>query len=90
MAASQGVPDLDKGLCTGQVLDLSNQTAVKKWLEKFSPDDRVQRRLASLQRAYAAKEVLVAWRGHLPRSLFEIVDDYGHPLMFLDDGCFST
>ena len=91
VAASQGVegpPDLEKGLQVGEVLDLSTTEKTKKWLAKYAGEDAVQDRLATLRRSHACSEVAVAWRFHLSRELFEVLDEVGNPQYFLSDGRF--
>ena len=91
VAASQGVegpPDLEKGLQVGEVLDLSTTEKTKKWLAKYADHDEVQDRLATLRRSHACSEVAVAWRFHLSRELFEVLDEVGNPQYFLSDGRF--
>ena len=83
-----GPPDLDNGLRVGEVLDLSTNKATRKWLAKYSHHDAVQKRLSALSRAHAVQEVAVAWRGHLPSNIFEVLDSTGKPLYFLGHGRF--
>ena len=90
MAASQGVegpPKLNNGLNTGEIVDLSSDQAVKKWLiPEYVSEDLVQDRLRSFRRSTACKEVAVAWRGCLPREMFEVLDvDTGLPMYFLGE-----
>ena len=91
LAASQGGDhplDLDNGLAVGELLDMSTQPATLKWLNKYAHHSGVQARLPALSRAHACREVAVAWRGHLPEELFEVLDDNGLPLHFLGRGRF--
>ena len=91
LAASQGGDhplDLDSGLAVGELLDMSTQPATLKWLNKYAHHSAVQARLPALSRAHACREVAVAWRGHLPEELFEVLDDNGLPLHFLGRGRF--
>ena len=91
LVASQGVqgpPNLERGLQVGEILDLSTLEKTQKWLAKYAGEDAVSGRLGTLKRSHACKEVAVAWRGHLSRELFEVLDDLGNPQYFLGDGRF--
>ena len=91
VAASQGVQgpiDLDRGLVSGEVVDLSTVEECRKWLLKYSSEDAVQNRLPTMNRSHACKEVAVAWRGYLMKDLWEVLDDGGKPLHFLSEGRF--
>ena len=73
----------------GEVLDLSTTEKTRKWLAKYASEDAVHDRLATLRRSHVCSEVAVAWRGHLSRELFEVLDDLGNPKgYFLSDGRF--
>ena len=64
------------GFVAGDILDVSSQPAAALVLGSTANNDRVQEAgLKALVRAYANDEVLVAWRGCIPKSLFEVIDE---------------
>ena len=45
----------------------------------------------ALHHAHKVQEALVAWRGHLPKALFEVIDlDTGEFVRMLDDQVFMS
>ena len=89
--------DFDQGLFPGQIVDLSTEKAAKPYFSKYArDDDSLTPLLTSLGHAHNVKEVLVAWRGEIPKRLFEVIDDTsGKFVRNLDDdapqaGCSIT
>jgi hypothetical protein len=63
----------------GSIIDLSDAKAARKSLGRWVSADVVTERVHELGIAHAQREVLVAFRGRLPVSLFQVVDpDTGH------------
>lgn len=65
--------NFEQGMFTGQTLDMSTNNALK-FFRAYSDDDGVHDRIASaLRKAKSSKEVLVAWRGFVPKRFFDVV-----------------
>ena len=67
-ADRQGKVTLTGGLVPGDILRAYNQKEVRAWLNPFANHDDVQSRLACLRKAEGSREVIVAWRGLLPKT----------------------
>ena len=59
----------------GDMVDFKHLGKVQAFFGEYHCEDWVQRRLPSLGIANGQKEVLVSWRGGIPRKLFERVDN---------------
>ena len=76
-ALSQAVPDLYRPVQPLEYVDLSSQRISQPLItphhlaEKFGGP--IQQLLPALSHAHTVKEVLVAWRGSLPMSMFEVI-----------------
>ena len=88
-ASSQEVnPSLDYGLVPGHIVDISSHAKAQKVLLPQFVDERVQSKLKALGHAHSVKEVLVAWRGKIDASLFEVIDpDSGVTVLYVTQSC---
>ena len=78
--------DLSATLDLLSYVDLSTQRSSQPYIAPHVGADAVQDRLSVLGHAHKVAEVLVAWRGHLPKALFEVVhEDTGEFLRPLDE-----
>ena len=86
LAALSQAGNLEAPLQALEYVDLSSPTAAKPHLSRWVGEESVQQLLSSLDHAHAMKEVLVAWRGMVPRHLFEVINDTtGEFVSMLDD-----
>ena len=69
-----GALNFERGLSVGQLIDMSHIRCMQHF-ERYDFSDRVYALFGALNRSKSSKEVLVCWRGHLPKSLFEVVDN---------------
>ena len=81
-ALSQGIRDQEtrKGVhpvaALGSIIDVSSPAAAQKYFgQKWCDSELVSDQSFKLSIAHAQKEVLVAWRGEVPASMFEVVDE---------------
>ena len=81
-ASSQGVRDQAEWrgdhpvAALGSIIDISTAGAAQKYFgKKWCDSDLIQDQIFKLSIAHAQKEVLVAWRGEIPASMFEVVDE---------------
>ena len=73
LALSQAV-DLRRPLEALTFIDMSTQKSAQAYISEYTGVDAVQERLSQVAHANKVAEVLVAWRGALPMSLFEVID----------------
>ena len=69
--------DLERPLQPLEYLDLSSRTSQHSLFRPQIDADRgsiLQENLSALSHAEMVKEVLVAWRGGMPRHLFKVID----------------
>ena len=72
-ALSQDNPEEPRAVL-GQILDLSTSACQRRTFGRYAQDPRIGDRIESLAISASHKEVLVPWRGELPRWLFERID----------------
>jgi hypothetical protein len=78
-------PNLENALDTLSYVDLSTPQAAQPYIAPYVSFSTVQDLLCALNLAHGVKEVLVAWRGHIPMALFEVIDcDTGEFVRMLD------
>jgi len=81
---SVSVPD--QQLPRGRILDFSSQPRARRTLGNFAAESQAQDLLCGLVQAYSKNEVLVSWRGFIPRRCFQVIDPHsGHRLRGLDE-----
>ena len=68
------VHDFRRGLRNLEYLDLSSEQSWRPLFSEWAGDIMLQPLLQHLGHAEKVKEVLVAWRGSMPKALFEVVD----------------
>ena len=66
--------DLERGMLVGQFFDMSTAQSMAH-LQMYEGSGRVDNLFGALKRSKASREVLLCWRGHVPRRFFEIVDE---------------
>jgi len=67
-------------------VDLSTHKAAQAYIAPYASADGVQQRLSAVAHANAVFKVLLAWRGTVPKALFEVIDcDTGEFVRMLDD-----
>ena len=71
---SAGQVDFERGLSVGQLVDMSHVRCMQHF-DPYEDSNRVYALFGALRRSKADSEVLLCWRGHLPKSLFEVVDN---------------
>ena len=74
LSALSHAPNLDVPLQRGHYVDLSSPAAQRPYFAAWSQENDVQPVLMHLSHAATVKEVLVAWRGELDASLFQVID----------------
>ena len=75
-SALSQVHNLDNPLRIGEFLDMSDQSTSTPLIAPYhlaDKTDRIERLLGAVGHGHTVKEVLVAWRGSVPRSLFQVV-----------------
>ena len=79
-------PDLASALSNLSYVDLSTQKSCQPYIGPWVGNGEVQDRLEAIGHAQKVAEVLVAWRGQIPRRIFEVIDaDSGEFLRNLDE-----
>ena len=81
---SAGQVDFERGLSVGQLVDMSHGRCMAHF-DPYERSPRVDALFGALRRSKADKEVLLCWRGHLPKRFFEVVDQQGLYVRNLED-----
>ena len=75
LSALSQAADLRSPLASGSYVDLATQASAQGYIAPHCKTLAVEDRLHVLGHAQKVKEVLVAWRGRVPRHVFEVVDE---------------
>ena len=79
------VYDLKHPLRDLEYVDRSSQYVSRALIREWDGDRRIEHLLPALSHAEKVKEVVVAWRGSMPKSLFEVINsDTGEFIRMLD------